>query len=161
MRLYPASAAARTRTATRDLVVVGLLILFAWTGMKLHDGILERTSVGRDSRTRPRHLGHHPNTAGAVEGASGRRQRVNGIPLVGEQLAGTLRHAPSGRRASCGPRATSRHKIVRLGVEQVKQTEKAANWAAGWCSCCRRCPARLHAPARARQVAGMERPNKR
>ena len=134
MRLYPASATARTRTATRDLVVVGLLILFAWTGMKVHDGILELTSVGRGIQDSGRAISATTrNTAGAVEGAfADAGNAVNGIPLVGEQLAGTLRNAPSG--ATSALRATGDEqgsKIVRLGVEQVRQTEKAANWA-GW-----------------------------
>src|SRR6478735_4097459 len=128
MRLYPASPVARTRTATRDLVVLGLLILFAWTGMKVHDGILELTSVGR------------------------------GIQLVGEQLGGTLRNAPN--EATSALRATGDEqgsKIVRLGVEQVRQTEKAANWA-GWLVFLLPSVTLLvfTLPARVRQVAAME-----
>ena len=70
MRLYPASPVARTRTATRDLVVLALLILFAWMGMKVHDGILELTVVGRGIQDSGRAISATTrNTAGAVDGA--------------------------------------------------------------------------------------------
>ena len=159
MRLYPASPVARTRTATRDLVVLGLLILFAWTGMKVHDGILELTSVGRGIQDSGRAISATTrNTAGAVEGAfADAGNAVDGIPLVGEQLGGTLRDAPS--EATSALRATGDEqgsKIVRLGVEQVRQTEKAANWA-GWLVFLLPSVTLLAftLPARTRQVAGM------
>src|ERR687897_2483464 len=98
MRLYPASPVARTRTATRDLVVLALLILFAWTGMKVHDGILELTSVGRGIQDSGRAISSTTrNTASAVDSAfADAGNAVDGIPLVGEQLGGTLRRAPAG-----------------------------------------------------------------
>ncbi|MDA0182762.1 hypothetical protein OJ997_20790 [Solirubrobacter phytolaccae] len=134
MRLYPASATARTRTATRDLVIVALLIVFAWTGMKVHDGILELTSVGRSIQDSGRAISATTrNTASAVDGAfADAGSAVNGIPLVGEQLGGTLRQAPAG--ATSALRSTGDEqggRIVRLGVEQVEKTETASNWA-GW-----------------------------
>lgn len=134
MRLYPASARARTRTLTGDLVVVALLIVFAWMGVKTHDAILELTSVGRGIQDSGRAISSTTrNTASAVDGAfADAGNAVDGIPLVGEQLGGTLRGAPSG--ATSALRATGDEqggRIVRLGVEQVKKTETAANWA-GW-----------------------------
>lgn len=134
MRLYPASATARTRTLTRDLAVVGFLIVFAWTGMKVHDGILELTSVGRSIQDSGRAISATTrNTASAVDGAfTDAGNAVAGIPLVGSQLGGTLRRAPAG--ATSALRATGDEqgaRIVRLGVEQVNKTETAADWA-GW-----------------------------
>ena len=134
MRLYPASAAARTRTLVRDLTVLGFLILFAWTGMKVHDGILELTSVGRSIQDSGRAISSTTrNTASAVDGAfADAGNAVDGIPLVGGQLGGTLRRAPAG--ATSALRSTGDEqgaRIVRLGVEQVNKTETAANWA-GW-----------------------------
>jgi hypothetical protein len=134
MRLYPASPVARTRTATRDLVVLALLILFAWMGMKVHDGILELTAVGREIQDSGRAISATTrNTAGAIDGAfASAGGAVDGVPLVGEQIAGALRDAP--RDATSELRATGDEQgsnIVRLGVEQVRRTETAANWA-GW-----------------------------
>jgi hypothetical protein len=134
MRLYPASAAARTRTLTRDLIVVALLVVFAWTGMKVHDGILELTSIGRGIQDSGFAISATTrNTASTVDKVfSDAGNSVAGIPLVGEQLGGTLRRAPSG--ATSALRATGDEqggKIVRLGREQVDKTETASNWA-GW-----------------------------
>lgn len=131
MRLYPAAPAARTRTVVRDLTVLGLLIIFAWMGGKAHDGIVELTSVGRSIQDSGRAISATTrNTASAVDGAfADAGNAVNGIPLVGEQLGGTLRDAPSGATSalrSTGDEQGSR--IVRLGVEQVNETEKAADW---------------------------------
>jgi hypothetical protein len=134
MRLYPAASTARTRTIVRDLSVLGLLLVFAWMGVKAHDGIVELTSVGRSIQDSGRALSATTrNTAGAVDGAfADAGNAVDGIPLVGEQLGGTLRRAPGS--ATSGLRATGDEqggRIVRLGVEQVNKTESAADWV-GW-----------------------------
>ncbi len=134
MRLYPASATARTRTLVRDLVVVALLILFAWMGMKVHDGVLELTAVGREIQDSGRAISATTrNTAGAIDGAfASAGNAVDGVPLVGGDLAGALRGAPGD--ATSALRATGDEqgsRVVRLGVEQVRRTETAANWA-GW-----------------------------
>lgn len=134
MRLYPASPVARTWTATRDLVVLALLLLFAWMGMKVHDGILELTAVGREIQDSGRAISATTrNTAGAIDGAfASAGGAVNGVPLVGEQLANALRAAPGDATSELRAAGDAQgSKIVRLGVEQVRRTETAANWA-GW-----------------------------
>ena len=160
MRLYPASPVARTRTATRDLVVLALLVLFAWMGMKVHDGILELTAVGREIQDSGRAISVTTrDTAGAIDGAfASAGGAVDGVPLVGEQIAGALRNAP--RDATSELRATGDEqgsKIVRLGVEQVRRTETAANWA-GWLVFLLPSSMLLiwAIPYRARQVAAMD-----
>jgi hypothetical protein len=134
MRLYPASAAGRTRTLAGDLTVLLLLVVFAWTGIKVHDAILELTAIGRGIQDSGRSIATTTrNTAGAVDGAfSDAAQQVQGIPLVGGELADALRQAP--RSATDPLRETGDAegaRIVRLGVEQVNRTEQAANWL-GW-----------------------------
>jgi hypothetical protein len=134
MRLYPASAGGRTRTLAGDLTVLALLILFAWLGVKVHDAILELTSIGRSIQDSGRAVAATTrNTAGAVENAfSGAAGKVQGLPVVGGDLANALRDAPRG--ATDPLRETGDEegaRIVRLGVEQVNRTEQAANWA-GW-----------------------------
>ncbi|MBE2318759.1 hypothetical protein DVA67_022480 [Solirubrobacter sp. CPCC 204708] len=134
MRLYPASATARTRTLVRDLVVVGLLAVFAWTGVKTHDAILELTSIGRGIQDSGRAISATTrNTASAVDNAfADAGNAVNGIPLVGGQLGGTLRRAPSDATSALRAEGDEQGgRIVRLGVEQVRRTERAANWV-GW-----------------------------
>jgi hypothetical protein len=134
MRLYPASPYRATRTAIGDLVVVLLLIVFAWAGVKVHDGIMELTSVGREIQSSGFAVSATArDTAGGIDNAFGSAgDAVDGVPLVGQQLANALRDAPRGATDSIrdnGEREGAR--IVRLGREQVRRTEQAANLA-GW-----------------------------
>jgi hypothetical protein len=134
MRLYPASSYRATRTAIGDLVVVLLLIVFAWVGVKVHDGIMELTSVGRDIQDSGFAVSVTArDTAGGIDDAfSSAGEAVDGVPLVGQQLADALRDAPRGATDAIrenGEREGAR--IVRLGREQVRRTEQAAN-VAGW-----------------------------
>ena len=159
MRLYPASATARTRTATRDLVVVGLLILFAWTGMKVHDGILELTSVGRGIQDSGRAISATTrNTAGAVEGAfadagnavnGSARGRATGRDAAQRAERDDERPAGHGRRAGQQDRPARR----RAGAAD----REAANWA-GWLVFLLPSVTLLAftVPARVRQVGAMQ-----
>ena len=128
MRLYPASPSGRTRTLLGDVTVLLLLIVFAWMGMKAHDAILDLTSIGRGIQDSGRSISATTrNTANAVEGAfNGAAQQVQGLPLVGGDLANALRDAP--KSATDPLRETGDAegaRIVRLGVEQVRRTEQA------------------------------------
>src|SRR3954447_10176949 len=128
MRLYPATAGGRTRTLAGDVTLIAVLILFAWLGVKVHDGILELTAIGRGIQDSGRSIAATTrDTAGAVEGAfNGAAGKVQGLPLVGGGLANALRDAPRGATdplRQSGDEQGAR--IVRLGVEQVKRTEQA------------------------------------
>ncbi|HEX6024478.1 MAG TPA: hypothetical protein VFZ00_20985 [Solirubrobacter sp.] len=134
MRLYPASPRRATRTAIGDLVVVLLLVLFAWAGVKVHDGLIELTSVGREIQDSGRALSATSrDTARGIDDAFGSAaDAVGAVPVVGQQLANALRDAPRSATDSIrdnGEREGAR--IVRLGREQVRRTEQAAN-VAGW-----------------------------
>jgi hypothetical protein len=134
MRLYPASSYRATRTAIGDLLVVLLLILFAWVGVKVHDGIIQLTSVGREIQDSGRALSATArDTARGIDDAfASAGGAVDGVPIVGQQLGNALRDAPQGATDSIrdnGEREGAR--IVLLGREQVRRTEQAAN-AAGW-----------------------------
>jgi hypothetical protein len=134
MRLYPASAGARNRTLAGDLTVLVLLILFAWLGVKTHDAILNLSAIGRGIQDSGRSIAATTrDTAGAIDGTfNGAAGRVQGLPLVGGDLAKALRDAPRG--ATDPLRQTGDEqgaRIVRLGVEEVRRTEQAANWI-GW-----------------------------
>src|SRR4051812_23149223 len=96
MRLYPASAGGRARTLAGDLTVLLLLVVFAWMGVKVHDAIFELTAIGRGIQDSGRSISTTTrNTAGAVDGAfSGAAQQVQGLPLIGGDLANALREAP-------------------------------------------------------------------
>ena len=77
MRLYPASPYRATRTVVGDLVVVLLLIVFAWVGVKVHDGILELTTVGREIQDSGRAV-----SATARDTARRHRRRVRRAPAA-------------------------------------------------------------------------------
>ena len=134
MRLYPASPYRATRTVIGDLVVILLLIVFAWVGVKVHDGILELATVGREIQDSGRAVSATArDTARGIDDAfNSAGGAVDGVPIVGQQLGNALRDAPQSATDSIrsnGEREGAR--IVRLGREQVRRTEQAAN-AAGW-----------------------------
>ncbi|HMS61062.1 MAG TPA: hypothetical protein PKD63_02205 [Solirubrobacteraceae bacterium] len=82
MRLYPTLPADRTRTIAGDIIVVALLVLFVWSGMKVHDTVNELTAITagvRDAGTSVQD--GFANVAGAVDA----------IPLVGGALADSLK----------------------------------------------------------------------
>lgn len=134
MRLYPASVAGRSRTIAGDLTVVALLILFAWLGVKAHDTVLGLSAIGREIQDSGRSISATTrDTAGAIEGTfDDVAGRVEGLPFGGGDLANALRDAPRGATDPLRETGDAQGaRIVRLGVEQVKRTEQAANWI-GW-----------------------------
>src|SRR3954453_6290209 len=134
MRLYPASSAGLARTLAGDLVVLLLLIVFAWMGVKVHNAIADLAGIGRGIQDSGRQIAATTrDTAGAIENPfNGAAGQVQGLPLVGGDLATALRNAPRG--ATDPIRSTGDEtgaKIVRLGVEQVRQTNRLAKLV-GW-----------------------------
>ena len=98
LRLYPDVPGPRARTLVRDLLVVGLLALFAWAGAAVHDAVDTLAVLGSGVRT----------SGTAIEdGFGSAATAVNGIPIVGGDLAGGARgggrrHGRAGRRARQG-----------------------------------------------------------
>jgi hypothetical protein len=134
MRLYPASPGRRTATLAGDLAVVLLLCLFAWAGVKVHDEIDKLASIGRSIEDSGRGLSAGTRDAtnavgGAFDSAGG---SVQGVPLVGGQLAGALRSAgrsvtrPVNRASDAQAR-----KLIAAGREQERQTHRLAKLV-GW-----------------------------
>jgi hypothetical protein len=87
MRFYPDVTSQRLATIVRDLVVVCLLVLFAWLALAVH-GVVDELAV----------LGQGVEDAGtAVEGGFERAaDAVEGAPLVGDDVADGLRSAGEG-----------------------------------------------------------------
>jgi hypothetical protein len=134
MRLYPASPGRRAATVAGDLAVVLLLCLFAWAGVKVHDEIDRLASVGRSVEDSGRGLSATSRDAtGAVGGAfDSAGGAVQGVPLVGGQLAGALRSAGRGvtRPVTRAADAQAR-KLIAAGREQERQTHRLATLI-GW-----------------------------
>jgi hypothetical protein len=84
MRYYPDIPTRRASTLVRDLLVVALLVFFAWVALEVHDAV-DRLAV----------LGEGVNEAGSSveDGFNSAADAVDGTPLVGDDLADGLRTA--------------------------------------------------------------------
>ena len=134
MRLYPALPARRTATLAGDVAVVALLVLFAWLGVKVHDSVAELADLGRGLRqagTAVSSTARDASTAvdrgfGAAAGA------VQGVPLVGEQVAGALRGAARSATAPVRSRADAEaRRLVAAGREGERRAQRTATLL-GW-----------------------------
>jgi hypothetical protein len=87
MRLYPELSPRRVRTIALDVAVVVAVLVFAWLGVKVHDAVMELTSVSDGVQS----------AGGAVQGAfETAGERVRGAPVVGGQVGDALRDAVRG-----------------------------------------------------------------
>src|SRR5215210_8118305 len=87
MRFYPDIPAPRTAAILGDLLVLLLLVLLAWLGLRVHDAVAEIASVPRGVS----------DTGGAIQrGFESAGDAVGEVPVVGEPLAGALQDAGEG-----------------------------------------------------------------
>jgi hypothetical protein len=87
VRFYTDIAGPRTTAVVRDLLVLLLLVLLAWLGLRVHDAVAEIASV-------PRGVG---DSGGAIQrGFESAGDAVGEVPVVGEPLAGALKDAGQG-----------------------------------------------------------------
>jgi hypothetical protein len=87
MRFYPDIPARRGAAILGDLLVLLLLVLLAWLGLRVHDAVAEIASVPRGVS----------DTGGAIErGFESASDAVGDVPVVGEPLAGALQDAGQG-----------------------------------------------------------------
>ena len=87
MRFYSDIPARRTATIVSDLLVLLLLVLLAWLGLRVHDAVAEIASVPRGVS----------DTGGAIQrGFESAGDAVGEAPVVGEPLAGALQDAGEG-----------------------------------------------------------------
>jgi len=134
MRLYPASPTGRSRAFAGDVAVILALCLFAWLGLKVHDGIAELAGIGRGIQDSGRAISTSARqTTSAVEGAfNDAAGRVDALPLVGGELADALRAAPRGATRPLRETADEQaRRLVAAGREQERRTYQLAKLA-GW-----------------------------
>jgi hypothetical protein len=134
MRLYPASPARRAATLAGDLLVVLLLALFAWTGVKVHDGIAQLAGVGRGIEQSGRGIADTARDAtGAVRnGFDQAGAAVGGLPVLGDDLKNALLQAGrSATRPVDSAADQQARRLVALGREQERQTYRLAKFV-GW-----------------------------
>jgi hypothetical protein len=87
MRLYPELPGPRNRALIADVASIILLVLFAWAGLKVHDAV-DRLAV----------LGEGVEASGSAisGGFESAAEAVDGAPVVGDDLAESLRSAGEG-----------------------------------------------------------------
>jgi alpha/beta superfamily hydrolase len=126
VQLYPEVPDRRRWTIARDVAVVVAVVLFAWLGARVHDrvaslGVLAEgvTSAGN----------------GVQQGFDSVAQAVDGVPVVGDRLAGALSRsgeATGGNVASLGAdgEAAVQDLIIYLAGrgEDVRVTAQALHW---------------------------------
>jgi hypothetical protein len=87
VRLYPDMAAPRAAAILSDVLILLLLVLLAWLGLRVHDAVLELASV-------PRGMADGGNAIQSGLASAG--EAVGDAPVVGEPLGEALRDAGSG-----------------------------------------------------------------
>ncbi len=107
MRLYPQIPSQRLATILRDLVVLALLVLFGWVGLKVHDAIAELAVLGR---------GVESAGSAVVTGFEAAAEAVDGTPAIGDDLAEGLRQAGEGTGGEA----------VELGQRSQERVDRAA-----------------------------------
>ena len=134
MRLYPSLPRRRRATVLGDVLVVGLVVLFAVLGKLVHDSVAELASLGRAVGEAGTTIQDSTSqAAGAVrDGLGTAAGAIDGVPIVGGQVAEGLRDGAAtatgtlereGREAGGG--------IVEAGREGEDRAIDAAN-VLGW-----------------------------
>jgi hypothetical protein len=84
VRFYPNVPSRRAATLVGDAIVIGLLLVFAWLGLVVHDAVDRLGALGEGVQA----------TGGAVSsGFETAAEAVDGTPVVGGELADGLREA--------------------------------------------------------------------
>jgi hypothetical protein len=84
VRLYPELPGRRLGTVSRDLLVLALLLLFAWLGKEVHDAVDALAVLGEGVRS---------GGDAVRSGFDSAADAVAGTPLIGGELADGLRDA--------------------------------------------------------------------
>ena len=87
LKLYPDVPAKRRSTILRDLLLLGLVVVFAWMGFKVHDAVNSLAVLGSGVK----HAG-----LSVQSGFNSAAGAVGGIPLIGGKLSAALQSAGQG-----------------------------------------------------------------
>jgi hypothetical protein len=108
VRLYPDVPSRRAATLATDALVIALLLLFAWLGIKVHDTVDELAALGQ---------GVHGAGSSIQAGFDAAADAVGGVPLVGGKIAGGLRDAGQGTGGN----------VAELGTQGENGVHRLAN----------------------------------
>jgi hypothetical protein len=87
VKLYPDVPAKRRSTLVRDLVLLGLVVLFAWMGIKVYDAVDSLSVLGSGVKDAGLSVQSGFNSAAGA---------VGGVPFVGGKLSDALESAGQG-----------------------------------------------------------------
>jgi len=87
LKLYPDVPAKRRSTIIRDLILLGLVVVFAWMGIKVHDAVNSLAVLGSGVKDAGLSVQSGFNSAAGA---------VGGIPFVGGKLSDALESAGQG-----------------------------------------------------------------
>ena len=112
MNVYPDLPGPKSRALARDVLVLLLLIVFAWLGTRVYHDVDQLSSLGRGVTDAARSVKSGFSSAAAA---------VGGVPLAGSAIAGALRDAGNttgGNAAAVGASAvdTAHHLALVLGL---------------------------------------------
>ena len=135
-RIYPARGEGGTTTLIGDVVVVLLIVLFAWVGLRLHDSIAGLGDMARGIQETGTTIRESGESTGAEirDGLGGAADTISGAPLIGDQLAQELR--ATGDRSAATVEAQARRaggeleRVGRQGREDAEATAKLVGWMA-------------------------------
>lgn len=82
MRFYPMVASRRTATMAADVLIIALVVLFAWFAASVHDAMNDVAEIAG---------GVESAGTSAQEALADAADRVDGVPIVGSELAAALR----------------------------------------------------------------------
>ena len=112
MKLYPEVPGRRTQAIAIDVATIAAVLLFAWLGTVVHDGVEEVTAVSTGVQ----------EVGGSVEGAfQDAGEAVGGAPIVGGQVRDALEDAGRGT----GGRAVE---AGREGEESIRSLADLLGW---------------------------------
>ena len=112
MRLYPNMPEARMRQVAADLLVLAMIVLFAWLGMKVNNTVDDLAVLGRGVK----------DAGGAVQGGlSDAGNAVAGIPIVGGDLKSALTDAGSATGGNVQSAGSA-------GEQAVEKTAQVLGW---------------------------------
>ena len=108
MRIYPEVPALRTRAVVADLLLLALLVVFAWLGMKVNNTVDDIASLGR---------GVQDAGNSVRDGFTQAGDTLGNVPLVGGDLSGALRDAGQ----ATGGNAVAAGRQGELAIEELAQ----------------------------------------
>jgi hypothetical protein len=134
MRPYPTLPRLRSRTIAGDLAVLALVVLFAWLGVKVHDGVADLAGLGRGLQDAGTAVGSTSrDAANAVRSGFGAAaDALDAAPLVGGSLAGALREAGGAAADPVQSQGDAQaRRLIAAGREGEAQAYRTANLL-GW-----------------------------